>query len=1233
MAKPTQLQKPKPKKAPNKQKHRNTPDKAKPASKAKPAGGQAAKPATANLKPEEGKQKVARPAYMQPKLAVSKPGDKHEQEADRVADEVSRMPRGKGTDAQAESVKSESKRDAPQSVQTQISRVSGDEEKAAERTTDNHGDADAGEPQLSEDAERKVESLRGQGQRLPTDLRQEMEGKLNADLGKVRVHTGPDADALCKQINARAFTVSNDVFFASGEYAPESGKGHKLLAHELTHVVQQSGGVSRRVMREEQSNDGVDNRDASLPDEYSDGRGEIETSTVHQSAEQQQSDGENDANGPAQSGKHMIVNGLKVPSFKLGFYTEDKPDGQEIYWRRNEKTGGEARNTNQIHEWESNVEAEADKEANKKFDSNKAISDNGQDIYYFSYARGAHNILGTKEDLIKRMRRPLWDKNGDPTPFQVDHQIEWQTGGVDDISNMWLLAQKPNQDSGREIKDEIKERVGDFIEHVQGKVANPPDNLSDARTNYHIQFEEIEGGLGSFGNIREHVDYFTKSDIENGEHLSGLHAMGRSEVERAGFTGDSQDKFYLFPNGYGGHRYQLTKEQGSERYTMESRVGSADKSNFDIVSVNRTADSSDQESSGSGESGASSQPALSEGDEVANVIVKVPGESILEKYNKRPHPVELDGIPVLKIAGMQNGGRFNKRAFEDAVTTAMAEFPGLSPLSIDQVDFDAGGIVLNGRIHPTLSLVSNCDVNFGMEADEIRVWKTFSTGDIDVPSPLSLDDTSLSLGISTRGLFMEGRVEFGIDRIGNGCIEAGGHVGRDGAGGLSLAGEFNFDERLFGEGTEAQVRAAYEEGNWTLGGTISIPEGKVPGINSATVEVEYSEENGFHASGDAELDVPGVESGHLEITQSEDEGFSIGGEFELSGETPGIRGGSISATLTEKADGSGYALSASGEAQPDIPGIDSNLSVTYDDGVFSADLHAEYARSMLSGQIDAGVTNRVVNDDGTLGDGVDPDGNLAVHGGGELTLQLTPWLGGTAGVQFAPNGDLTVIGEIGLPDEVELFDVDPIEKDIFHIATQAPIIPGVVAEIGGGLDARANIGPAVLDQLSLRVEYSPDHEEDTHIHGSAHLNVPADAGLRLSVRAGVGLGITGASATGGLEIGGALGIEGAAEASVDVDWTPSAGLDITSEVSVHAQPSFTFDISGYVKVEVAGFSLYDETWRLAEYSFGSDYRFGISLPIHYHEGEPFDVSLSDVEFQVPDINTDRLLQGLVERIS
>ena len=88
---------------------------------------------------------------------------------------------------------------------------------------------------------------KGAGSPLPEGVRAKMEPKLGADLSGVRVHTGGESAAAAKTLGARAFTVGSDVHFNSGQFAPGSKEGNRLLAHELTHVVQgQKSGVQRK---------------------------------------------------------------------------------------------------------------------------------------------------------------------------------------------------------------------------------------------------------------------------------------------------------------------------------------------------------------------------------------------------------------------------------------------------------------------------------------------------------------------------------------------------------------------------------------------------------------------------------------------------------------------------------------------------------------------------------------------------------------------------------------------------------------------------------------------------------------------------------------------------------------------------------------------------------------------------------------------------------------------------
>jgi hypothetical protein len=113
------------------------------------------------------------------------------------------------------------------------------------------------ESEVTPGLEYTIQRARGCGQPLDPPVRTQMETSFGADFGHVRIHTGADADVLSRDLNANAFTIGRDVFFRHGEYNPGSSSGKELLAHELTHVVQQSasGAVRSGRLRVGQSDD------------------------------------------------------------------------------------------------------------------------------------------------------------------------------------------------------------------------------------------------------------------------------------------------------------------------------------------------------------------------------------------------------------------------------------------------------------------------------------------------------------------------------------------------------------------------------------------------------------------------------------------------------------------------------------------------------------------------------------------------------------------------------------------------------------------------------------------------------------------------------------------------------------------------------------------------------------------------------------------------------------------
>jgi hypothetical protein len=106
----------------------------------------------------------------------------------------------------------------------------------AQRTND-------GPFKLDDETAGRINRERGGGQPLDGAVQKQAGAAMGHDFSGVRAHTSPEADALNQQLGAKAFTTGRDIFFREGAYQPHTNGGQELIAHELTHVVQQSAGA------------------------------------------------------------------------------------------------------------------------------------------------------------------------------------------------------------------------------------------------------------------------------------------------------------------------------------------------------------------------------------------------------------------------------------------------------------------------------------------------------------------------------------------------------------------------------------------------------------------------------------------------------------------------------------------------------------------------------------------------------------------------------------------------------------------------------------------------------------------------------------------------------------------------------------------------------------------------------------------------------------------------------
>ncbi|MET0649824.1 MAG: DUF4157 domain-containing protein [Pyrinomonadaceae bacterium] len=176
-------------------------------------------------------QRLLRAGAIRPKLSVGAPSDPAEQEADRVADRIVSSP-------PAATVQRKCACGGKSAAGDDCTECNSKENVIRRSPTGKEVEAEAEAGAEAGAAAADVLPAEGEGRPLDASSRDFMESRFGEDFGHVRVHTGERAAASARAVTAEAYTVGRDVVFGAGRYAPESTEGKRLLAHELTHVVQ-----------------------------------------------------------------------------------------------------------------------------------------------------------------------------------------------------------------------------------------------------------------------------------------------------------------------------------------------------------------------------------------------------------------------------------------------------------------------------------------------------------------------------------------------------------------------------------------------------------------------------------------------------------------------------------------------------------------------------------------------------------------------------------------------------------------------------------------------------------------------------------------------------------------------------------------------------------------------------------------------------------------------------------
>lgn len=1123
--------------------------------------------------------RAALPGYLQARLRLSQPGDALEQEAERAAEAVARG-------------------EAP------------DVGPGAPATLARSG---AGESALPPALEQRIEARRGHGAPLAAPLRTDLEARFGSDFGAVRTHTGAEAASLSRALDAQAFTSGSDIFFDAGRYAPQAPEGRTLLAHELAHVVQQgaSPAAARQVQRAK-------------------GDGGSGTKTK----------GKKPASAVRLDGQRVIIPELKISAKKAG---RRKP----AYAANTELRKG-PRNTKQRALWGQSLKPGVAAGLEKDVKSGKGHFSalNADGSLCGAKLPGGRLLIGSQAAVADELTLPKWTNKGASLPMDVDHFLEWQLGGNDGTDNYVLGDAALNQAAGSITAAEIDRLVESALNELAAEAANPADirdwqtlktptaagtpaagaapGAAPAAPAAPAAAAPATGATPATTPTAAPPQSRTRTAVK--ELQSRNYTFVFERIEAAADTGAG----YWLPEDISAGK-SLNVPQKLDKKTLETLTGKAggvlllprEWSGTPLPAGTGNWQGSAAKGKGVTVQSYSAPSAGAEGSVVVEVPVRdaAPGSTPpVLTLPVRGHP-DLPGLAAARITrkvlkdNQGNGGVSGFRV----KTLSPVEFTDLG-LS------DGWGVEGSGLLTiESLPFLKGAQIGVMLVDGELGFAAIFDAGEFKIGGPLQMTGGNLALAIVPGGnLQASGRVDFALGEYASGSIAASA-----GPGGVTLDGSLAFEKGLFsGEG-----HLRYAAGKWSADGSFTLQQ-KFPGVDKLSLTLGYDgETQTIRLAGDADLSVPGFKKASCAVAADAAGNIALSGSAELADTLPKIRAGRLTLTLQRPAGGD-WRFGGSGELEPDLKGVPASakLLLSYADSLVTGKLAAAYATKLVGGTL-------TLNARAGVGEQPEP---LKVWGSGSVDFKAAPWLKATVGLTLAEDGTLTVAGKLGIPAPVELFPKKEYKKQILPLA--APAIPifgfavagvnvGVFLNIDGSLDFIASFGPGQLTEASVGITWSPDDEDATELDGKATFVIPAYAGLKLTVDAGLGVGAAVISAIGGLSVWGELGVQASAGLGVDLKWKPGQGIKLNGEAKADAEAVLKLGAGGFIKVvaKIIG-TIYEERFPAGEFTLGSGLKIGVTLPVSYDPDKSFELDFSKIEIRTPEISAGDLVDKIKEQL-
>lgn len=1092
---------------------------------------------------------------------------------------------------------------------------------------------------------------RGHAGGLDPALKSRVEAAVGSDLGGVRVHRDRKAGEAASALGAKAFTVGQDMFFGHGQFNPGTSAGRALIAHEAAHTVQQRGGSSlaRRIQRAggktKKDGDGkaaeplattklLEEKDQWKVDATPDGTasGTITVPKLELPRIAGKLKGEaNPVNGPAANkGIELPVEGS--PFTRMPQAPRETREDSAAY----EKWVAEMKKS------AKDVKGLLETQLKGQKDAAPLSNPGGADVYVLRRAKQAGGnkggkggkgggdylgvlLIGTTEELagsdgvLRPMIGHAGQKAGDYVPYDADHILEDQLGGLDSAENMWLLDRSYNRSVGPKIASRITDSLKDVTKKAEAKAkkiretdkvefdGKIPD-VEHIKQEWKIVFAKVAEGK-AFGSTE---NWWSRSDIQTGKQLPQFKALSEIELVEQGFKFDANTKpkrINVFPTREGGRPFSFSVSPDGKSVKLENEF---------FMGMTLT--------------GAPDYKPLT--GNAGQLLMKLP-----VRYGKKKDK-DKKNSPLVYAEGdivVQHEPRFGFGGYvtRESIVAFFkdAKFGPLSPLSFPNAGLTPEGeLSAAGHIAAAKAIFPKLDVPLMLRGEDILI-------DFPVPAkqialgPLKVTDPALSLGVGGKGFFIEGSVGVAIDGVGSGTITARGEND-----GVTVEGDFNL-ELDFLDKQNLHVKYSLGDDRFTAQGQFSVKKNALPGVDGGGLTVTVSNE-AFSIVGDIQLGGP-LKGSTLTAGYATDTGLVIEGkDLPLPvGKLPGVTGAAVTVKAVRDPGTAAWSITGGGKAALEAGGAKGELGILFDGTAITFNGRVDVAKGPAKGWLQVGGTNLPLDAEGKPKEGGKP-GDFHIWGNGEATIAFGKVLTGTVGIEYTPLGAIILSGEIALPPTYDLFpkkDLSPkeplfktpeIDFPIWGIEL-GPIDVGVFAFVDAKITAEAWIGPGQLRDTKLHATIDLDKPEDAVVDGHAQFYVPAFAGLTLDLGGGLKASAAIAYVKGRVGLYGELGLAAAGSFDVNVHWAQPDGLGVAALAQIKAQPKFEVGVEASVTAG-ADLGLFDiektwGPWKKPLGSFGPAMELGASMPIKWSEKDGLQVEAPT--FDPPKIDAKAMMQS------